>query len=155
RHRTANALEREFADRFYRYGLVNRQPNAGADQDLTGLGFIAKSGSDIGYCSDCGIVEAALKSNRAARRKRMCYSDPETKVVTKRAPFLNDPIDCFAHVESHEDCLECRVFYRDRIVEDHHDTIASKTFKGAAVLEDDLADGCVVIAQQGHHVFRV
>jgi hypothetical protein len=39
---------------------------------LTGLGFIAKSGGDIGY-SDRGIVEAALKANRAERRKTMLF----------------------------------------------------------------------------------
>src|SRR5262249_9387069 len=98
RHRTTDALERELADRFHRYGLLNRLPNARADQDLTGLGFIAKSGGDIGYCSDCGIIETALKSNRAERRKTMCYADPEAKVVTKITPFLNHSSDCGAHI---------------------------------------------------------
>src|SRR5262249_28964376 len=100
-HWAANALECKLTDWFDRYGLFNRLPNARADQNLTGLGFIAKAGGDIGYCSDRGIVEATLKSNRAEGCKTMCYPDPEAKVVTKIAPFLDHRSDCNAHVESH------------------------------------------------------
>ena len=39
----ANAFERKLADGFDRYNLVNCQSNARANQNLTGLGFIAKS----------------------------------------------------------------------------------------------------------------
>ncbi|MGA8699669.1 MAG: hypothetical protein WB689_38760 [Xanthobacteraceae bacterium] len=73
---------------FDRYGLFNRLPNARVDQDLTRLGFIAKAGGDIGYCSDGGIVEAPFKSNRAERRKTMCYPNPKAEVVTEIAPFF-------------------------------------------------------------------
>ena len=38
-----NAFERELAHGFDRHDLVNRQSNARADQNLTGLSFIAKS----------------------------------------------------------------------------------------------------------------
>src|SRR5262249_47671454 len=101
RHRTADALQAELAHRFDRHGLLNRLPNACANQDLTGLGFIAESGGNIGYCSDRRIVEAALKSNRAERRKTMCYPNPEAKVVTKITPSLDQCSDCHAHFESH------------------------------------------------------
>src|SRR5262249_14330624 len=97
-HGAANALERKFADRFDRYGLVNRQPNARADEDLTRLGFIAKPRGDIGYCSDSGVVEPAFKANRSERCKTMCYPDTEAKVVTKIAPCLNHSSDCGAHI---------------------------------------------------------
>jgi hypothetical protein len=40
--------------------------------------------------------------------------------------------------------LECRVFYRHRIIEDHHYAIASKSLKRAAVFEDDLADSRMI-----------
>ena len=43
RHRAANALERKLADRLDRYGLLDSLPNARADENLTGLGFIAKA----------------------------------------------------------------------------------------------------------------
>src|SRR6516164_7089698 len=98
RHRTADALQVELTHRFDCHGLLNRLPNAWANQDLTGLGFIAKSGRNVGYCSDRGIVEAALKSNRAERRKTMCYAYPESQVVTKITPFLNHSSDCSAHI---------------------------------------------------------
>jgi hypothetical protein len=32
---------------------------------LTGLGFIAEPGSDIGHCPDCGIVESSLEADGA------------------------------------------------------------------------------------------
>ena len=77
RHRTADALQVELTHRFDCHGLLNRLPNAWANEDLTGLGFIAKPGGDIGYCSDRRIVEATLKSDRAERRKTVSYPDPE------------------------------------------------------------------------------
>ena len=98
RHRTSNTLERKLADRFDGYGLVNRLPHARADEDLTGLGFIAKAGGDIGHSANRCIIETALKPNRAECRKTMCYTDPEAKVVTKIAPFLNHCSDCGAHI---------------------------------------------------------
>ncbi|MFZ2080264.1 MAG: hypothetical protein WAV38_27170 [Xanthobacteraceae bacterium] len=49
---------------FDRYGLFNRLPNDG------------------------GIVEAPFKSNRAERRKTMCYPNPKAEVVTEIAPFF-------------------------------------------------------------------
>ena len=50
---------------------------------------------------------------------------------------------------------ERRVGHRHRIVEDHHHAVAGEALQRAAVLDDDLADRRVVLAQQRHHVFRV
>jgi len=41
------------------------------------------------------------------------------------------------------------------IIKDDHHTVASVAFERAAVFNDDLADGRVVVAQQSHHVFGV
>src|SRR5262249_20094872 len=123
-YRAANALERKLADRLDRYGLLDGLPNARANENLSWLGFFAKPGGDIGYRSDRGIVVATLKSNRAQRRKTMCYADPEAKVMAKIAPFLNHSTDCGAHINRHQNRLECRVFYRDRIIENHHHAVA-------------------------------
>src|SRR6185437_16937132 len=37
----------------------------------------------------------------------------------------------------------------------HHHAVTSIAFERAVVLDDDFADSRVVVAQQGHHVFRV
>jgi hypothetical protein len=51
--------------------------------------------------------------------------------------------------------LERRVFHRDRIVENHHHAIASKSFKRAAVFDDDLTDCRMIVAQERHHIFWI
>src|SRR5215470_7785467 len=52
RQRAANALKCEIADGFNRYVPLDSHQDAGADQDLPGLGFIAKPRCDIGYRSN-------------------------------------------------------------------------------------------------------
>jgi hypothetical protein len=59
------------------------------------------------------------------------------------------------HFERHLHGLECRVLNRHWIVEDHHDAVTRIALQGAAVFDDDLANSCVIVAQQRHHVFRV
>jgi hypothetical protein len=51
--------------------------------------------------------------------------------------------------------LERRILHWHRVIEHHHHSVASVAFERAIVFDDDFADGRVVIAQQGHHVFRV
>jgi hypothetical protein len=41
------------------------------------------------------------------------------------------------------------------IVEHNHHAIPGITLKRAAVLDDDFADGCMIFAQERHHVFWV
>lgn len=43
RHGAANALEFKFADWFDGHGIFDCHQDTGTDQDLTGLGFVAKS----------------------------------------------------------------------------------------------------------------
>src|SRR5262252_3638722 len=68
-HGAANPFERKLADRFNPHSLVNRQQNAWADENLTGLGFIAKSRGDVRHCPNRGIVEATLETDRAECRE--------------------------------------------------------------------------------------
>ena len=55
----------------------------------------------------------------------------------------------------HQHGLKRRVLYRHWIVEDHHHAVTGVAFERAVVLDDDFADGRMVVAQQGHHVFSV
>ena len=41
------------------------------------------------------------------------------------------------------------------IVEDHHHAVTSITFERAVILDDDFANGRVVVTKQSHHVFSV
>ncbi|HMF21012.1 MAG TPA: hypothetical protein VKG24_02660 [Pseudolabrys sp.] len=60
-----------------------------ADQDLTGLGFVAKTGRDVRDSTNCRVIPATLESNRPERGKAMRDADPKAKVMAKVAPFLD------------------------------------------------------------------
>ena len=66
RQGTPNTLERKFTNRFNRHSVFNRHQNTGTDQNLTGLGFVAEPGCDIGYRPDGCVIEASLEANGAA-----------------------------------------------------------------------------------------
>jgi hypothetical protein len=51
-----------------------------------------------------------------------------------------------AQFKCHQHGLECRVLHWHRIVEDHHHTVTGIAFEGAAVSDDEFADGRVVVA---------
>ena len=47
------------------------------------------------------------------------------------------------------------VFYWNWIVEDHHHAVTGIAFEGAAILDDEFADGRMVVSQKRHYVFGV
>src|SRR5262249_44807485 len=69
RQGATNPLKRKIANCFDVDGIFNRHQNTRTNQDLSGLGFVAKTRRDIGYRSDCGVIEASLKANCAERSK--------------------------------------------------------------------------------------
>src|SRR5262249_55653662 len=101
RQRAANALKCKIADRFNRYVLLYGHQHAGANQDLSGLGFVAQPRCNIGYRSDSSIIEAPLKADSAERRKSMRNPDAEANVVPKFTPLLNQPFDGRPYFNSH------------------------------------------------------
>src|SRR6516162_8127100 len=90
-------------------------------------------------------------------KRRIAVSDADTKsdLVTKQAPFLHQRLDSASHIECNKDGLERRVLDRNRIIENDHDAIARIPFQRTAVLDYDLADGSVILAQQRHNVFQI
>ena len=87
---------------------------------------------------------------------RVLASPGTTRVVHNYRDFPGAiPIPATLSLELGKVRLECRAFHGDRIVEDDHHAIAGKSLKRAAILDDDLADSCMVVAQQSDHVFRV
>ncbi len=85
----------------------------------------------------------------------MRYANAEAKVVPPTTPLLCHRSDCLTHFARHEHGLKRRVLDRHRIVEDHHHAVTGIALERAAVSDDEFADSGVVVAQQGHHVFRV
>ena len=80
---------------------------------------------------------------------------PKPISCPRRLQVSRQRSDGVTHFKRHEHRLERRVLDWHRIVEDHHHAVTGVAFERAVVLDDDFADGRMVVAQQGHHVFRV
>src|SRR4029077_14619999 len=154
RQRTPNPLECELTHRLNRYRILDRHKNARTDQDLTRLSFVAKTRGDVGHRADSGVVEAPFKSDSAKRCISVRYTDAEANIVAQLTPLRRQGSHGLARFERHLYRAEGWVIYWDRVVEDHHHTVTSISFKRAAVLDDDFADGCMAVAQQCHYIFR-
>ena len=83
RQGTADALKRKFAYWLDGHGIFDRHEDARTNQNLTGLGFVAKPGCDIGYRPDRGIVEASLEADGAQGGKSVGDADAEANVVSQ------------------------------------------------------------------------
>src|SRR5262245_54129636 len=88
RHGATDALKRKIANWFDVDGIFNRHQNTRTNQDLSGLGFVAKTRRDIGYRSDCGVIEASLKANCAERSKSVRDTNAKAKLMSQPPPFL-------------------------------------------------------------------
>ena len=152
---SANALEFKLPNWLDRDGILDRHQHARADQNLTGLGFVAQPRCDVGHRPDGGIVEASLEADGAERRVSVRYADAKADLVAQPTPLLSQCSNSIAHFERHQHSLERWVLDRHRIIEDHHHPVARVPFERAAVPDNDLADGRMVFAQQSHHVFWV
>jgi hypothetical protein len=88
RYGSADALEFKFSNRLDGNGFFDRHQDARADKNLTGLGFVAQPGCDIGNRPDGGIVETAFKANGAERGKSVRNADAidATSRSTHRLP---------------------------------------------------------------------
>jgi hypothetical protein len=148
RQRASNALERELAHRLDLHGALDLHQHSRADQDLSWLGLIAKTGGDVGHCADGGIIEASLKADGPERGKSVRNPDAEANVVPQATPRFGQRSDCLAHFKRHEHSLERRVIYWDWIVEDDHHAVTGVAFERAAVFDDNFADCRMVVAQQ-------
>src|SRR5262249_15403838 len=147
RQRAANPLERKIADRFNCYVLFDGHQDTRADQDLPGLGLVAKPGRDIGYRSDGGVVEASLKTDGAERSKSVRDPDAEAYVVAKLTPLLGQLSYGRSHINRHQHGLEGGVIYGNWVIEHHHHPVTGIAFKRAAILIYDLTNRCMVFTQ--------
>ena len=81
-----------------------------ANQDLSGLGFIAKPRRNIGYRSDGGVIETSLKANGAESRKSVRNTDAKANLMSQPTPFLVN--DLIAVRISSAICTACRAGFR-------------------------------------------
>src|SRR5262245_44579824 len=88
RHGATDALKGKIANCFDADRIFNRHQDTRTNQDLPGLGFVAKPRRDIGYRSDGGVIETSLKTNGAERRKSVRDTDAKTKFMSQPTPLL-------------------------------------------------------------------
>ena len=69
--------------------------------------------------------------------------------------LLSQGTHSLTHLQRHLDSLQSGVGYWNWVVENDHDPVTCIALESAIVLDDDFANGCVVVAQQRHHVFRI
>ena len=69
-----NALEFKFPNRLDGDGVFDRHEDTRADQNLTGFGFVAQPGCDIGHRPNGGIVESTLEPDGPQRSKAVAGS---------------------------------------------------------------------------------
>ena len=69
--------------------LLDRHQDPRTNEDLPGLGFVAKPRCNIGYCADRGIVESAFKANCTECGKSVRNPNAEANVVAKFTPLPN------------------------------------------------------------------
>src|SRR5262249_6408132 len=88
RHGATDALKRTIANLLDADGILTRHQDTRSNQDLPWLGFVAKTRRDIGYRSDCGVIEASLKANCAERSKSVRDTNAKAKLMSQPPPFL-------------------------------------------------------------------
>jgi hypothetical protein len=93
RQRTPDTLERKFANGLDCDSILDRHQDTRADEDLTGLGLIAKPRCDIGYRSDGSIIETSFKPDGAKSGKAVRYADAEANVVSQPTPLIGQRSD--------------------------------------------------------------
>ena len=100
RQRPPDPLQLELTDRLGRHRILDFHQHARTDEDLTRLGFVAKTRGDVGYRADGGIVEAPLEADGAERSEAVCNADAEANVVPEPTP----PIGKFKFREAEAGC---------------------------------------------------
>ena len=76
-YRLGQPFQRERADFFERYGLLDRDGHSLSDKDLTVLGLCAKTRGEIAHGADRRIAGAFRKADLTERR--VTLGDPSTK----------------------------------------------------------------------------
>ena len=89
RQGSTDAFELKFANRFDAYCTLDRHQDPRTNEDLPGLGFVAKPRRNIGYRSDGGVIETSLKADGAERGKTVRNANAKTNFMSQPTPLLN------------------------------------------------------------------
>jgi RHH-type rel operon transcriptional repressor/antitoxin RelB len=95
---SADALEFKLPNRLDGYGVLDRHQNTRANQNLTGLSFVAQPGCDIGHRPDSGIIEASFEADSAERGMPVRYADTKADLVAQPPPLVRQRSDGVAHI---------------------------------------------------------
>src|SRR5215475_4170729 len=126
-HRAAEAFERQFARGLELCPLVDGSVHLGVDQNLAVACLVAQARGEI--CDRAGrrILESPLEADASERGISVGYADPEPELMAVGAPRRGKRRDLVAHLGRHPDGPERRLRARQRIVEQHQQTVAGKT----------------------------
>ena len=78
---STNALEFKLPNWLDGDGVFDRHQYARANQNLTGLSFVAQPGCDIGHRPDGGVVEASFEADGAKSGMSMRDAHAEAEVA--------------------------------------------------------------------------
>jgi hypothetical protein len=88
-------LQLELTDRLDLNGVLDLHQHAPANENLTGLGLVAKPRGDVRHRANGGVVEPALEADGAERGEAVRYPDAEADFVAPRSLPKSSP--CRAH----------------------------------------------------------
>ena len=150
-YRLRQPFQRERADFFERYGLLDRDGYSLSDKDLTVRGLSAKTRGEIANGADRGIAGALCKADLTERRVPL--SDPSTKPEQSATstPAGDQCARGLAHRHRHLDGARGRFWDRHRVVEENHDSIAGELVERSLELADQRPQRAVIFAQKIEH----
>jgi hypothetical protein len=105
RQRPPDPLQLELTDRLDLHGILDLHQHARANENLTGLGLVAKPRGDVRHRANGGVVEPSLEADGAERSETVRYADAEANLVPPATPRLGQRSDGLAHFQGHEDGL--------------------------------------------------
>src|SRR5690348_4703881 len=152
--RSRKSLEGKLPDRFHLRELFHGLEHVVAYKDLAWLRLGTKTCSQIRHRSDRRVVEAPLEADLAKRGVALCDADAKPKIMPAIAPASGKSGHAIPHRNRHSYGARGRFGTGNWIIEQHHQTIAQKTFQRSLEPVDDRAERSVVLAQDLHHLFR-
>src|SRR5213076_2082124 len=93
----AQSLERQIADLFELYRVLDGTSGATGNQDLPVLRLGAKPGRQIGDRADRGVVHALGKADLAQGRVALGDADAKAEIVTMPPPQAQERLSPLAH----------------------------------------------------------
>ena len=150
-YRLAESFGLHVADLFGDGHVLDGGENAVGDAHLPWTGVRAQPRGQIRDAADGGVVEAALKTDAAQRRKALGNPLSEREIPPLTPPPHGQLVHRVADLQRHAHRTLGGVIVRDRVVEEHHYPVAGEPLEGALVLVNQCAHRPVVFGEYAHH----